>query len=141
MCTQASLDQLAAASKHMKEGACWQRKGLGVGGRLLLSHLCLPLSSPCLRSAPMPPVGAHAVEPRTQVPRMRCAESLRPQLGRANYPGGQRCPVPQNQSQLPGSHVQMRVRKSVLDRYEWRLTASLWGARDLPPVPVSWGGV
>lgn len=98
------------------------KKGLGVGGRPLLSHqagfrhLCLLLSSPRPQSAPTPPVGAHAAEPGTWVPRTHCARGLRPRIGRANYPDGQRCPFLQNPSQPPRSRVWTRVRKSVLDQ-------------------------
>lgn len=105
---------------------------------MLLSDT-LVCSSPArgLKSVSLPRVGTHAVEPRTQVLRMRCALSLRPELRRTNYPDGQRCLVPQNQSQPPRSRVQTRVRKSVLDRDEL-LTAFLCCTRGLPPAPVSW---
>lgn len=79
-------------------------------------RLCLLLSSPRLESAPTP---------RNPGPEDAPRREPRPGLGRATYPGGQRCPVLQNQSQPPGSHVWMRVRKSVVDQDKLVLTTSL----------------
>lgn len=97
---------------------------LAVPARLLFeAFVC---SSPARASSRRPRRG-------TRVPRTRRAGSLGPGLGRATYPGGQCCPILENQSQPPGSHVdetQEVCCRSVL-------TASLCCARGLPPAPVS----